>query len=142
MNESQSTQEICPGFRRWSTCEGYLGPVLLLGVRVHVREAPQDQGLHEGALHRAGQQVERRAAAGELLGQVPPALALHHDVRPARRPRRSKGQPRRKQRAGAEGAHTHLSLFSTRVTSRSTVSLASSASELHTDRLLITFSSR
>lgn len=36
----------------------------------------------------------------------------------------------------------HLSLFSTRVTSRSTVSLANSASELHTDRLLITFSSR
>lgn len=36
----------------------------------------------------------------------------------------------------------HLSLFSTSVTSRSTVSLASSASELHTDRLLITFSRR
>lgn len=45
-----------------------------------------------------------------------------------------------RERDGRSGAH--LSLFSTSVTSRSTVSLASSASELHTDRLLITFSSR
>lgn len=36
----------------------------------------------------------------------------------------------------------HLSLFSTSVTSSSTVSFASSVSELHTERLLITFSRR
>lgn len=61
---------------------GYLCPVLLLGVRVHVGKAPQDQGFHQGPLHGAGQQVEGRAAAGELLGQVPPALTLNHDVGP------------------------------------------------------------
>lgn len=60
----------------------YLSPVLLLGVGVHVGEASQDQCLHQGSLHGAGQQVERRAAAGELLRQAPPALALHYDVRP------------------------------------------------------------
>lgn len=62
----------------------YLCPVLLLGVRVHVCESSQHQGLHQGPLHRAAQQVEGGAAAGKLLRQVPPALALHHDVRPGR----------------------------------------------------------
>lgn len=60
----------------------YLSPVLLFGVRVHVCEASQDQSFHQSPLHGAGQQVEGGAAAGKLLRQVPPALTLHHDVRP------------------------------------------------------------
>lgn len=62
----------------------YLGPVLLLGVGVHVCESSQHQSFHQGPLHGAAQQVEGGAAAGKLLRQVPPALALHHDVRPGR----------------------------------------------------------
>lgn len=62
----------------------YLCPVLLLGVGVHVCEPSQHQSFHQGPLHRAAQQVEGGAAAGKLLRQVPPALALHHDVRPGR----------------------------------------------------------
>lgn len=69
-------------------CRRYLGPVLLFGVGVHVREASQHQSFHQGPLHRTGQQVERRAAAGKLLGQVPPALALHNNVRPEQTKRR------------------------------------------------------
>lgn len=60
----------------------YLSPVLLLGVSVHVCEASQYESFHQRPLHGAGQQVEGRAAAGKLLRQVPPALTLHHDVRP------------------------------------------------------------
>lgn len=62
----------------------YLSPVLLLGVRVHVSKASQNQSFHQRPLHGAGQQVEGRAAGGKLLRQVPPALTLHHDVRPER----------------------------------------------------------
>lgn len=65
---------------RW----GYLCPVLLLGVGVHVGESSQHQSFHQGPLHRTGQQVEGGAAAGKLLCQVPPALTLHHDVSPGR----------------------------------------------------------
>lgn len=61
----------------------HLGPVLLLGLRVHVREASQDERLHQRPLHGAGQEVQRRAAAGELLRQAPPVLALDDQVRPA-----------------------------------------------------------
>lgn len=64
-----------------------------------MREAPEDQGFHQGALHRAGQQVERRAAGGELLGQVPPALTLHHNVRPGHSGR-SKSRSGNKRTAG------------------------------------------
>lgn len=63
----------------------HLRPVLLFGVGVHLCESSQHQRFHQGPLHRAGQQVEWGAAAGELLRQVPPALALHHDVRPGQR---------------------------------------------------------
>lgn len=68
---------------------GYLCPVLLFGVGVHVGESSQHQCFHQGPLHRAGQQVEGGAAAGKLLCQVPPALTLHHDVRPGGTERQS-----------------------------------------------------
>ena len=45
-------------------------------------EAPEDQSLHQGPLHGAGQQVEGGAAARKLLRQAPPTLTLNHDVSP------------------------------------------------------------
>lgn len=78
------TSVVCnPQRCRPPSCR-YLCPVLLLGVGVHVCESSQHQSFHQGPLHRAAQQVEGGAAAGKLLCQVPPALALHHDVRPGR----------------------------------------------------------
>ncbi|TRY89767.1 hypothetical protein DNTS_000011 [Danionella cerebrum] len=93
----------------------YLGPVLLFGIRIHVGEATEYQGLHQCPLHGAGQHVQWWTAAGKLLRQTPPVLTLDHN----------------------ECGWTNLSLLSTRVTSSSTVSLASSGSELHTDRVVL-----